>query len=127
MYPVTMFVIPRMVKSVTEIMGYQVDPGTLITVGTYVIHHREDIYPEANVFKPERFLDRNFSPYQFLPFGGGLRGCIGGEIALYLLKLAVAIAVSRHSLKLVNQRPINPQRRNTILTPTGLKMIKHIA
>ncbi len=127
MYPVTMFMIPRMVKSVTEIIGYQVDPGTLITVGTYVIHHREDIYPEANVFKPERFLDCNFSPYQFLVFGGGLRGCIGGEIALYLLKLAVAIAVSRHSLKLVNQHPINPQRRNTILTPMGLKMIKHIA
>lgn len=71
MYPVTMFMIPRMVKSVTEIMGYRVDPGTLITVGTYVIHHREDIYPEPNVFKPERFLDHSFSLYEFLPFGGG--------------------------------------------------------
>jgi cytochrome P450 len=125
MYPVTMFMIPRLVNSVTEIMGYRVEPGTLITVGTYVIHHCEDIYPEPNVFKPDRFRDRSFSPFEFLPFGGGFRGCIGGEIALYLLKLAVAIAVSRHSLALANQRPINPQRRNTVLTPMGLKMIKY--
>ena len=124
MYPVTMFMIPRVVKSTTEINGYQVEPGMLITVGTYLIHHREDIYPEPKVFKPERFLEHRFSPYQFLPFGGGMRGCIGGEIALYQLKLALATVVSCYQLELVNQRPIYPQRRNTILTPIQLKMIK---
>ncbi|MBI1240531.1 cytochrome P450 [Umezakia ovalisporum] len=126
MYPVTMFMIPRLVKSKTEINGHQVDPGILVTVGSYLIHQREDIYPEPKVFKPERFLNHRFSPYEFLPFGGGMRGCIGGEIALYQLKLALATVISRYNLELVNQRPVNPQRRNTILTPIQLKMVKKL-
>lgn len=124
MYPVTMFTIPRLVKSTTQINGYQVDAGMLVTVGTYIIHQREDIYPHPKVFKPQRFIDHRFSPYEFLPFGGGMRGCIGGEIALYQLKLALATVVSRYHLELVSDRPINPQRRNTILTPIQLKMVK---
>lgn len=124
MYPVTMFMIPRRVKSSTQINGFQVEPGMLVTVGTYIIHQREDIYPEAKAFKPQRFLERRFSPYEFIPFGGGMRGCIGGEIALYQLKLALATVVSRYKLDLVNRRQIYPKRRNTILTPIGLKMIK---
>ncbi|MDH6086234.1 cytochrome P450 [Umezakia ovalisporum] len=126
MYPVTMFMIPRLVKSKTEINGHQVDPGILVTVGSYLIHQREDIYPEPKVFKPERFLNHRFSPYEFLPFGGGMRGCIGGEIAFYQLKLALATVISRYNLELVNQRPVNPQRRNTILTPIQLKMVKKL-
>jgi cytochrome P450 len=126
MYPVTMFMIPRLVKSKTEINGHQVDPGILVTVGSYLIHQREDIYPEPKVFKPERFLNHRFSPYEFLPFGGGMRGCIGWEIAFYQLKLALATVISRYNLELVNQRPVNPQRRNTILTPIQLKMVKKL-
>ncbi len=118
--------IPRLVKSKTEINGHQVDPGILVTVGSYLIHQREDIYPEPKVFKPERFLNHRFSPYEFLPFGGGMRGCIGGEIAFYQLKLALATVISRYNLELVNQRPVNPQRRNTILTPIQLKMVKKL-
>ncbi|MEA5498923.1 cytochrome P450 [Limnoraphis robusta Tam1] len=127
MYPVTMFMIPRLVKATTKISDRQLDPGTLVTVGTYVIHHREDIYPQPETFKPERFLNHRFSPYEFLPFGGGMRGCIGGEIALYQLKLALAMVVSRYQLELMNHRPIFPQRRNTVLMPTQLRMTKHTA
>ena len=124
MYSVTMFMIPRVVKTTTQIDGFQVNPGTLVTVGTYLLHQREDIYPTAKEFKPERFLERQFSPYEFLPFGGGMRGCIGAEVALYQMKLSLATIVSHYQLELVNNRPINPQRRNTILTPINLMMVK---
>ncbi len=124
MYPVTMFMIPRIVKATTEISDRTVDAGTLVSVGTYVIHHREDIYPKPKTFKPERFLNHRFSPYQFLPFGGGMRGCIGGEIALYQLKLALATVVSRYRLELINHSSVSPQRRNTVLIPRRLKMVK---
>lgn len=127
MYPVTMFMIPRVVKTSTKIGDRTVDPGMLVTVGTYTIHHREDIYPQPEIFKPARFLNRRFSPYEFLPFGGGIRGCIGGEIALYQLKLALATVVSRYQLELTNHRPVVPQRRNTILTPMRLRMVKRAA
>jgi unspecific monooxygenase len=127
MYSVTMFMIPRVVKTTTKIDGFQVNPGTLLTVGTYLLHQREDIYPRAKEFKPERFLERQFSPYEFLPFGGGMRGCIGGEVALYQMKLSLATIVSHYQLELVNHRPINPTRRNTILTPINLMMVKTYA
>lgn len=122
MYSVTMFMIPRVVKTTTLIDNFQVNPGTLVTVGTYLLHQREDIYPAAKEFKPERFLERQFSPYEFLPFGGGMRGCIGAEVALYQMKLSLATIVSHYQLELVNHRPIKPQRRNTILTPIDLMM-----
>ena len=124
MYPVTMFMIPRRVSVKTEIGGFQVESGTLVTVGTYLLHQREEIYSAPQEFKPERFLNRQFSPYEFLPFGGGMRGCIGGEVALYQLKLVLSTVVSRYHLELANQRAVTPQRRNTILTPIDLKMIK---
>lgn len=124
MYPVTMFMIPRVVTSTTEINGFQVEPRTLVTVGTYLIHQREEIYPAAQEFKPERFLNHSFSPYEFLPFGGGMRSCIGAELALYQLKLVLATILSHYSLSLTHSNPVRPQRRNTILTPTRLRMIK---
>lgn len=124
MYPVTMFMIPRAVRKSTKICDRKIDPGMLVTVGTYTIHHRPDIYPQPETFKPDRFLDSRFSPYEFLPFGGGMRGCIGGEIALYQLKLALATVVSHYQLELKNHRSVAPQRRNTILTPMQLKMVK---
>ncbi|NEO15820.1 MULTISPECIES: cytochrome P450 [unclassified Moorena] len=127
MYPVTMFMIPRLVKATTKISDCQVDPGMLVTVGTYVIHHRQDIYPQPETFKPDRFLNHRFSPYEFLPFGGGIRSCIGGDIALYQLKLALATVVSNYQLELANHRPVSPQRRNTILIPMRLRMAKHVA
>ncbi|GBF81189.1 cytochrome P450 [Aphanothece sacrum] len=127
MYPVTMFMIPRLVKAATKINGRRVDSGVLITVGTYLIHQREDIYPDPKIFNPERFLDSRFSPYEFLPFGGGIRSCIGGELALYQLKLALATVVSHYQLELTNHRLVSPQRRNTILIPRRLKMTKHTA
>jgi unspecific monooxygenase len=127
MYPVTMFMIPRLVKSTTEISGFRVEPGTLVTVGTYLIHQREEIYPASQEFKPERFLNHQFSPYEFLPFGGGMRSCIGAELALYQMKLVLATIVSRYSLALASSRFVNPQRRNTILTPISLRMMKQAA
>lgn len=123
-YPVTMFMIPRVVKNTTQIGGYQVDKGMLISVGTYILHHRQDIYSQPEEFKPERFIEHRFSLFEFLPFGGGMRGCIGGEIAMYQLKLALATILSNHQLELTNYRQINPQRRNTILAPIQLRMIK---
>lgn len=123
-YPVTMFMIPRIVKNTTEINGYQLDKGMLVTVGTYILHHREDIYDQPEEFKPERFIEHRFSSFEFLPFGRGMRGCIGADIALYQMKLTLATIISHHRLELTNYGQIFPKRRNTILTPIKLRIIR---
>ncbi len=123
-YPIVLFSFARIVKSPIEIMGYKFDPGTVLTAGVYLTHHREDIYPDSKSFKPERFLERQFSPYEFIPFGGGSRRCIGWALALLEMKLVLATVLSRYEMALTDNREVLPVRRGITLTPArGVPMM----
>lgn len=123
-YPIAITPFPRVVKVPMEIMGYQLEPGTLLLVSTYLTHQREDIYPEPKKFKPERFLERQFSPYEYLPFGGSNRRCIGAAFAMYEMKLVLATILTSCELKLANNRPIKPTRRGlTVAPPANMQMV----
>src|SRR4028119_1003609 len=78
-YPVLFFTFPRLVQAPMKLMGYNIPKGMVLSPCIYLVHHRPDIYPEPKRFKPERFLERQFSPYEYLPFGGGNRRCIRSE------------------------------------------------
>ncbi|PHM06386.1 hypothetical protein CK516_33920 [Nostoc sp. 'Peltigera malacea cyanobiont' DB3992] len=123
-YPVTMFSFPRVVQESVELLGHPLEPGTVLLPSIYLTHHREDLYPQPKQFKPERFIERQFSPYEFLPFGGGVRRCIGQALAQFEIKLVFATVLSRYDLALVDQRPEKPQRRGFNLAPSsGVKMV----
>ncbi|MFP5269293.1 cytochrome P450 [Coleofasciculus sp.] len=123
-YPVAVLTVPRTVKEPVELMGYQLQPGTQVYGCIYLTHHRQDLYPQSDQFKPERFLERKFSPYEFLPFGGGTRRCIGEALALFEMKLVLAKIVSQYQLTLAQQQPERPQRRGATLAPsTGVRLI----
>ncbi|MEB3341388.1 cytochrome P450 [Okeania sp.] len=126
-YPIAINGFPRIVQKPVEIMGYQLEPGMVAIVPIYLTHHREDIYPEPKKFKPERFLERQFSPYEYLPFGGGSRRCIGSAFALFEMKLVLATILSQYELKLVSDKPIKPVRRGvTMAPPANMQMfVKH--
>ncbi|MCT7952517.1 cytochrome P450 [Ancylothrix sp. C2] len=118
-YPVAMLTFPRIVKSPFKLMGYEFDPGTVLFGCIYLVHHRPELYPEPHLFKPERFLERQFSPYEFLPFGGGNRRCLGLALAQFEMKLILATIVSRWQLGLANNQPVRPVRRGVTLAPAG--------
>jgi cytochrome P450 len=123
-YPIVMNSFLRKVKSPIEIMGYQLAPGTLIVPSIYLAHHREEVYPNPKQFQPERFLEQQFSQYEYLPFGGGNRRCIGMAFAQYEMKLVLAKILSCFQVSLVNQRSVRPVRRGlTLAAPAGMKMI----
>ncbi|WP_138503956.1 cytochrome P450 [Nostoc sp. PA-18-2419] len=123
-YPVTMFSFPRVVQEPLELLGHPLEAGTIMLPSIYLTHHREDLYPQPKQFKPERFIERQFSPYEFLPFGGGVRRCMGEALALFEIKLALATVVSHYDLALVEQRLEQPQRRGFNLAPgSGVKMV----
>ncbi|MGD1804575.1 cytochrome P450 [Dapis sp. BLCC M126] len=123
-YPIAMNAFPRVVQKPVEIMGYQLEPGMVAIVPIYLTHHREDIYPEPKQFKPERFLERQFSPYEYLPFGGGSRRCIGSAFALFEMKLVLATILSQYELKLVSNRSMKPVRRGlTMALPGNMRMV----
>ncbi|MEH2274208.1 MAG: cytochrome P450 [Nostoc sp.] len=118
-YPVTMSALNRVVKSPLRIGGYEFQPGTLLIPSIYLTHHREDLYPEPKQFKPERFLERQFAPYEYLPFGGGNRRCIGMAFALFEMKLVLATVLSHWQMELVDSKPVQPVRHGILFVPAG--------
>ncbi|MEH2072208.1 MAG: cytochrome P450 [Nostoc sp.] len=122
-YPILMLTIPRIVKKPIEIMGYELQPGTLLQGSIYLMHHREDLYPEPQQFKPERFLERQYSQYEYLPFGGGNRSCIGMAFAMFEMKLVLATVLSQMDLALVDNYLVKPTRRGITLGPSGGKWL----
>ena len=123
-YPVTMFSLPRVVKRPLQIADYQFEPGTILSASIYLTHHRQDLYPEPKQFKPERFLERQFSPYEYLPFGGGNRRCLGYAFAEFEMKIVLANILSRWQLELADSEPVKPVRKGMLIAPSdGVRMV----
>ncbi|MDJ0706709.1 MAG: cytochrome P450 [Leptolyngbyaceae cyanobacterium MO_188.B28] len=124
LYPVAVLTTPRMVKAPVVIQDYAFEPGAILYGSIYLTHRRPDLYPDPLAFKPERFLERSYTPFEFLPFGGGERRCIGEALALFELKLIVAGLVVNSALQLADQRPEIPRRSGVIVTPgRGVPMV----
>jgi len=123
-YPVAMLTFPRVVQKPIELIGYKLEPGQVVMGCIYLLHQREDVYPQPDRFKPERFLEREYSSSEFFPFGGGKRRCIGEALAQLEMKLVLATIVANYDLELISDRPEPPARRGVTLAPkTGVKMI----
>ncbi|NWF62529.1 MAG: cytochrome P450 [Fischerella sp.] len=118
-YPIGLFTFSRILKVPFQLMGYDFEPGTYLSPCIYLTHQREDIYPEPKQFKPERFLERQFSPYEYMPFGGGNRRCLGMAFAQFEMKLVLATILTRWQLDLADRRPVRAVRRGLATTPGG--------
>ncbi|MBK1987519.1 cytochrome P450 [Sphaerospermopsis aphanizomenoides BCCUSP55] len=116
-YPVAMLTFPRRVKTPISLCGYDLEPGTVINGSIYLTHHREDIYPNSKQFNPERFIEKQFSPYQFIPFGAGARRCIGLAFAQFEMKLALAKILQGWEMELADTREVKPKRRGLVTGP----------
>ncbi len=123
-HPVAMLTFPRVVQKPVELLGYHLEPNTAVVGCIYLTHQRQDLYPEPHQFKPERFLNHQFSPYEFMPFGGGVRRCIGEALAVFEMKLVLATILSRYQIALVDRQPESPRRRGVTLAPArGVKIV----
>ncbi len=118
-YPVGMLTFPRITVEPVAVQGYDIPAETVVFGCIYLTHHREDLYPEPDLFKPERFLERQFSPYEYLPFGGGSRRCIGMALAQLEMKLVIVEILSHCQLELTSKSPAVAARRGVTLGPKG--------
>ncbi len=116
-YPVALTTFPRQVEKLISLCGYDLEPGTLVYGSIYDTHRRQDLYPNPNQFKPERFLERQYSAYEFLPFGGGARRCIGLAFAQFEMKLVLAKILTTYQLELLTQNKVKPKRRGLVSAP----------
>jgi cytochrome P450 len=119
----TMITFPRVTTSTVEVMGYSLEPGTVVVGSIYLTHHREEIYPDPDRFKPEHFLERRFSAFEYLPFGGGARRCIGMTFAQFEMKLVISRIVSNFELALADKRSVRPMRRGLTAGPSQVRMV----
>jgi cytochrome P450 len=118
-YPVGMLTFPRVAQQPMEILGYTIPAGTLLVGSIYLLHRRDDLYPHPHEFRPDRFLDRSYSAFEFMPFGAGARRCIGYALAMYELKIVLGTLLTQYDLALVSDRPVQPERRGITLGMKG--------
>lgn len=118
-YPVAMLTFPRVAQRDLKLSGYDIEAGTVVMGCIYLLHHREELYPNPKQFQPERFLERKFSNYEFMPFGSGARRCIGEALALFEMKLVLATILRNYALELAQTQPVRPGRRGVTLAPMG--------
>lgn len=122
-YPIALIAFPRINKAPIKIMDCEYPAETQLMPCIYLTHHREDLYPEPKQFKPERFIDKQYSPYEYLPFGGGNRRCIGMAFALFEMKLVLTTVLKNLDLSIVNNHEVKPTRRGGTLAPSGGKWL----
>jgi cytochrome P450 len=109
----------RVTRAPFEIAGYVIPAGEAIRPAPMLLHTRADLYPDPFAFCPERFLDRKFSAFEFAPFGGGARRCIGAALALTEMKIVLTTILSTQQLRLTSTGAVVHARRGLTLGPEG--------
>lgn len=121
--PVGMFTFARQAQETTQILDYTIKPHEIMMGCIYLLHQRPDLYPNPRQFRPERFLERQFSPHEFIPFGGGARRCAGEALAIFELRLGLAAFATQAQFTLLETAPVPAKRKGLVLSPaTGIKM-----
>jgi cytochrome P450 family 110 len=110
-------ILQRIVNAPIAIQGVNLPVGTLIAPCNYLTHHRPDIYPSPRLFRPERFLERQYSSSEFYPFGGGDRYCIGAAFAMFEMKLVLSEILMAYDLTVAQKTPIRAIRRGINIAP----------
>jgi cytochrome P450 len=96
---------------------YVVPAGQAISISILLVHHREDLYPDPFAFRPERWLDHSPGTYEWLPFGGGTRRCLGAALAMAEQRVVLAAMVRRLDLEADRPEPEHAQHRNVTMIP----------
>jgi cytochrome P450 len=93
-----------------DLNGYRIPPGLEINPSIRVVHRRSDLYAEPRAFRPERFLASDApDTYTWIPFGGGVRRCLGASFALLEMRTLVARVLERTEL-----RPADPELEEAV-------------
>jgi cytochrome P450 len=116
--------VPRKLIQPLSLQGYDLPPGVAVFPAISTAHLNPAVYPDPFRFRPDRFLERKYTPFEYLPFGGGGRRCVGAAFALYEMKIVLGSILAGHRLKLADKEPVQPVTRTFTNAPKGgVKMI----
>jgi cytochrome P450 len=110
--------VARKLTEAASIGGYELPAGTFVMPAIAAMHYREDLFPNPDEFRPERFLDGKPDTYVWIPFGGGVRRCIGAAFAEYEMRVVLRAILERAELSAPNPKPEKVKVRNITLAPS---------
>ena len=110
-------IIGRRVQVPWRLGDYRVEPGTAIAMSILLVHHREDVYPDPFAFRPERWLGRKPGTYDWIPFGGGIRRCLGAALAMAEQRVVLTTMARRLDLEPERPAPERAMHRNVTMIP----------
>jgi cytochrome P450 len=117
-------VVARVLQEPAVVGGLALPAGAFVAPSIYLVHRRPSLYPEPERFRPERFLGFKPAPWEWLPFGGGLRKCVGAAFALYEMKMVLASVLPRIDMRLAAPERIRMVRRGITIAPgAGLPVV----
>ncbi len=107
----------RTLKAPMRIGGYELPAGVKVVPSIYLVHRRPDVYPEPERFLPERFLDTPPGTYTWIPFGGGVRRCLGGAFAQFEMEVVLGELAAGASIGPARRKAERVYRRAITETP----------
>jgi cytochrome P450 family 135 len=111
-------IVLRKLREPMEIGGRLLPAGVNVAPSIYLMHRRADVYPDPLVFRPERFLEGQGGTYTWIPFGGGVRRCLGASFAQLEMRIALQTLASRLDLQAADSRPERIVRRGIAMAPS---------
>jgi cytochrome P450 len=109
--------VARKLKAPVAIGDYELGADTFVLPAIAALHYREDLFPQPDEFRPERFLAGKTDNYAWIPFGGGVRRCIGAAFAEYEMRTILRQFVERAELRPADPKPERVRVRNITLAP----------
>jgi cytochrome P450 len=113
----TISVVLRKLTGPMEIGGQLLPAGATVVPCIYLMHRRPDIYPDPYAFRPERFLEGQGGTYTWIPFGGGVRRCLGASFAQLEMRIVLQTLARRLDLRAADRQPERMIRRALALAP----------
>jgi cytochrome P450 len=116
-------IVVRELQEPVEIAGHTLPAGTRVAPCIHLVHRRPDIYPDPDAFRPERWLDQTPGTYTWIPFGGGVRRCLGASFALFEMKVILGEIVAAMDLQTTTAPGERMRTRAITRTPGGQAQI----
>jgi cytochrome P450 len=111
-------IVVRMVKRPWQLGDYVVPPRTPVAISILALHHRDDLYPDPQLFRLDRFLRHKPGTYTWIPFGGGIRRCLGASLAMAEQRVVLEAIIRRTDLAAPSAAAERARQRNVTMIPS---------
>lgn len=109
----------RKLKQPLQLAEFTIPAGYAVSPVTVLAHYNPDVYPDPERFNPDRFIGKSYSPFVYMPFGGGHRRCVGAAFASYEMSMVIGTLIRQFKFELIEEKEVVPVRKNVTMAPSS--------